>query len=124
MTKWVFAAIVFGLLAAAFVVGGWSSLDTLDRVGVQFVASSSGRHGFTTSDRASAMGFAAFISGLGCFGSIMAGIRSRSDVRGVGDTAIDSSAWKCAGCGEENPGNFEECWKCQRDRPGMPGDRN
>jgi hypothetical protein len=21
--------------------------------------------------------------------------------------------WTCAKCGEENPGNFEECWKCQ-----------
>jgi hypothetical protein len=23
------------------------------------------------------------------------------------------SVWTCANCGEENPGNFEECWKCQ-----------
>ena len=22
-------------------------------------------------------------------------------------------AWTCANCGEENPGNFDECWKCQ-----------
>ena len=22
-------------------------------------------------------------------------------------------AWTCAKCGEENPGNFDECWKCQ-----------
>jgi hypothetical protein len=21
--------------------------------------------------------------------------------------------WTCAKCGEENPGNFDECWKCQ-----------
>ena len=123
MTKWVFAAIVFGLLATAFVVGSWSSLDTMDRVGVQLLASPSGRHGFTTSDRAGAMGFAAFICGLGCFGSIMAAIRSRSDVRKVGD-AIDGSAWKCAGCGEDNPGSFQECWKCQRGRPVMYGDRS
>jgi hypothetical protein len=26
-------------------------------------------------------------------------------------------AWICARCHEENPGNFEECWKCQRNRP-------
>jgi hypothetical protein len=30
----------------------------------------------------------------------------------------DRPAWTCANCGEENPGNFDECWKCQtwRDR--------
>ena len=21
--------------------------------------------------------------------------------------------WQCPACGEENPGNFYECWKCQ-----------
>jgi hypothetical protein len=21
--------------------------------------------------------------------------------------------WRCAGCGEDNPGNFETCWRCQ-----------
>jgi hypothetical protein len=26
--------------------------------------------------------------------------------------------WRCKFCGEENPGNFEECWKCQNDRAG------
>ncbi len=25
--------------------------------------------------------------------------------------------WVCGGCGEENPGNFELCWNCQRARP-------
>jgi hypothetical protein len=27
-------------------------------------------------------------------------------------TADDRQAWKCKDCGEENPGNFNECWKC------------
>jgi hypothetical protein len=27
-------------------------------------------------------------------------------------------AWKCASCGEENPGNFDVCWKCQKERLG------
>jgi hypothetical protein len=26
-------------------------------------------------------------------------------------------SWICPNCHEENPGNFEECWKCQRNRP-------
>ncbi len=25
--------------------------------------------------------------------------------------------WTCHHCGETNPGNFEGCWKCRRDRP-------
>ena len=25
---------------------------------------------------------------------------------------IDESPWNCAGCGEESPGTFTECWKC------------
>lgn len=25
-------------------------------------------------------------------------------------------AWKCKSCGEENPGNFNECWKCLKIR--------
>lgn len=25
--------------------------------------------------------------------------------------------WKCPSCGEEVPGEFGSCWKCQHDRP-------
>jgi len=32
-------------------------------------------------------------------------------------TADDIRAWKCEACGEENPGNFNECWKCLKLRP-------
>jgi hypothetical protein len=116
MTKWIFGAIVFGLLAASFTMGCLSSLNTVDRVGVHFLGGSSGRYGFTTSDRAGAMGFAAFISGLGCVGCVAASIRSRRNLLNHSDEAADASAWKCASCGEENPWNFEECWKCQKIR--------
>lgn len=26
---------------------------------------------------------------------------------------VGKPPWTCASCGEENPGNFEVCWKCQ-----------
>ncbi len=26
--------------------------------------------------------------------------------------------WRCAGCGEENPGTFELCWQCGEERGG------
>ena len=116
MTKWVFAAIGFALLTATSVTGCLSSWDSVDRLGVRFLASPSGRYGFTTSDRIGAMGFAAFISGLGCLASIAAAIRSRRDAPTVGAETTDPAAWRCANCGEENPSNFGECWKCQRVR--------
>jgi hypothetical protein len=25
--------------------------------------------------------------------------------------------WTCPSCGEENPAEFDECWKCEKDRP-------
>jgi hypothetical protein len=28
-------------------------------------------------------------------------------------TKDDRPSWACPKCGEENPGNFDECWKCQ-----------
>jgi hypothetical protein len=30
---------------------------------------------------------------------------------------LDKPAWTCAKCREENPGNFDICWKCQAARP-------
>ncbi len=26
------------------------------------------------------------------------------------------NGWRCAACGEDNPGTFETCWKCGGDR--------
>jgi hypothetical protein len=31
---------------------------------------------------------------------------------------VGKPAWTCAKCHEENPGNFDMCWKCQAARPG------
>jgi hypothetical protein len=116
MTKWVIAAIGFALLTALSVAGCLSSLDSVDRLGVHFLASPSVRHGVTTADRVGVMGFAAFMSGLGCLASLAAAIRSRRDIPKLGAENADPGAWRCANCGEENPSNFGECWKCQRVR--------
>jgi hypothetical protein len=32
------------------------------------------------------------------------------------NTQGDSEAWRCSSCGETNPGEFELCWKCGKDR--------
>jgi hypothetical protein len=31
------------------------------------------------------------------------------------------SAWRCRHCGEESPGEFEFCWKCNEERPAAAG---
>lgn len=33
------------------------------------------------------------------------------------DAVASGPAWRCAKCGEENPGNFDMCWKCETMRP-------
>ena len=123
MTKWIFAAITFGILAVAFLIGAMTSSRAVADQGVQFLASPSGRYGLTTTDRVGVMAFATFISSCGCLGSIAAAFRARRQERTVGDDNInqdsDTPAWTCPFCHEKNPGNFEECWKCQRDRRGV-----
>ena len=29
---------------------------------------------------------------------------------------MSSRAWRCASCGEDNPGEFDICWKCQKEK--------
>jgi hypothetical protein len=38
-------------------------------------------------------------------------------VKGLSDDT--RPAWVCPKCGDENPGNFDECWKCLAMRPGV-----
>jgi hypothetical protein len=38
-------------------------------------------------------------------------------VAAAGDGRVGPS-WRCSSCREENPGNFEQCWKCQKERGG------
>jgi hypothetical protein len=48
-----------------------------------------------------------------------AAARDGVDLEPVADTG---PKWICANCGDENPGNFDECWKCQTWRVGdTPG---
>jgi len=34
--------------------------------------------------------------------------------------SVEGTPWRC-GCGEENEGQFTECWSCGRSRPGLEG---
>jgi hypothetical protein len=120
MTKWILAAILFGLFAITFAIGALSSASAVHDHGVQFLTSPTRRGGFTTADRTASMAFAAFISGLGCLGSVWAGARAHNRVEDVDEDdagkELDSPAWTCPHCHEQNPGNFQECWKCQKFR--------
>jgi hypothetical protein len=120
MTKWIIAAIVFGMFAIMFAIGAYSSANAVHDRGVQFLVSPTRRGGLTTADRASSMAFAAFISSLGCLGSTLAAMKTHGSaakpaIPGLNEKA-DSDTWTCPNCHEQNPGNFEECWKCQRIR--------
>jgi hypothetical protein len=77
MRKWFVAAIVFGVFAASFIVGAVIASRTPDMIGVKFLASSSGRGGYASTDRAGSMAFAAIISGLLCLGSVVAAFRAK-----------------------------------------------
>ena len=38
--------------------------------------------------------------------------RAREVVRRFESAPQDTSTLRCAGCGEDNPGNFQVCWNC------------
>jgi hypothetical protein len=121
MTKWRVATIAFGVLTAVFIAGSISSSNGIVGQDSLFLASASGKYGFTTTDRAGSMAFAAFICGCACLGSLAAGIRARRNATILNADRItrdsETSKWICPHCHEESPGNFEECWKCQKNRP-------
>lgn len=39
------------------------------------------------------------------------------------DSKSDGGQWVCSNCGEENPGSFELCWSCGRERNRNSGAR-
>jgi hypothetical protein len=114
MTKWIFAAIVFGIFGTMFAIGSLTSANAV--YSQPFLVLASSRHGTTTSDRASAMTGAAVVSGVLCLGCVGAALRARRAARRSRVKDSDARAWTCAHCHEKNPENFEECWKCQRNR--------
>lgn len=44
--------------------------------------------------------------------------RARELIAAEVDNPASEEPWLCAGCGEENEGSFEICWKCQEERHG------
>jgi hypothetical protein len=83
--KWIAAAIVFGVFTALFIVGVVIASRTPDMIGVKFLASSSGRGSFVTTDRVGSMAFAAFISSVLCLGSVAAAFRAKRHEAHVDD---------------------------------------
>jgi hypothetical protein len=120
MTKWIVAAVTLGILATMFVIGAVSTARTVHDRGVQLITGPSGRFGITTADKTGSMAFAALVCGLGCLGSVLAVARANKRTEDVSDNdrsnELEPGAWICPHCHEVNPGNFEECWKCRRNR--------
>jgi hypothetical protein len=111
---------------------GWMSLvswHTYQTYGNQFIVTSiSHVRGTTTLLRVIECGAVALFCSLIFVGGIFV-LFSRRDVEQLespdGETAqaevvagLDAvPPWTCPACHEENPGNFDECCKCQRNRP-------
>jgi hypothetical protein len=121
---------IAGFCAVLF---GWLSLmswHTYQADGNQFIVTSISQvRGTTTLVRAVEFGAVALICILIFLGGILAFVYPRDGKQlkpSNGDNAqaevatrLDApSEWRCPGCGEENPANFDECWKCLAARPG------
>jgi hypothetical protein len=119
--KWFFAALVFGILAISLGIASSTAWHSVQTVGSQFLSSQSGRKGFTTFDQTYLMAAAALVCGVACLGSVVAIFSTHGDQQKrsgrAGADEFGSGSWICPSCHESNPGNFDECWKCQRNRP-------
>jgi hypothetical protein len=114
---------MFGVFAVGFGLGCFGTWEAYRTEGAHFLLIQSGRQGFTTFDHMIGLGAVTVLCGIAFAFSLVSLFSPK-----VGEPiesqppkdAADSNAgpaWTCPGCGEENPGNFEECWKCQRNRP-------
>jgi hypothetical protein len=83
-----------------------------------------GRHGVTAVDPMNALlgmtmlfSAAFLVSAITLFPGLGSWLRRQRDARWPPPVErTPEPPWICAHCHEENPGNFEECWKCQRIR--------
>jgi hypothetical protein len=112
------AAIIFGIGTVGFgllFVGSWQRYQT---AGSQFV-SDAGRHGFTTFDQMIGLGVLTIVCALVLASTLFArrGVAEAADTVSKDDANDAASSWICSSCHEQNPENFDECWKCHRGRP-------
>jgi hypothetical protein len=83
-----------------------------------------GRHGVTAVDPMNALlgmtmlfSAAFLVSAITLFPGLGSWLRHQRDARWPPPVEkAPGPAWTCDHCHEENPGNFYECWKCQRMR--------
>lgn len=104
----------------------------IDPSSVQFVRRTVlRRYGFTTFDRYLPLAALIFLCAVVAIRYLIAAFRDGDDQKhtlgtpNAGEQTADAGGeptvdpgppWKCRHCGEENPGNFNECWKCQKMR--------
>jgi hypothetical protein len=127
------AVVLWGIFATGMDLTLWVSLHPSQAPNVDFVGPT-GHRGFTSRDHSMGLillalgGTGAFIgsnaalfpSGRRWLVRIGRSLRKRKSEFAqfsVADNAAAGLSWTCPHCHEENPGNFEECWKCQKNRP-------
>ena len=117
------SAAFFSALAVLF---AYLLIRNFDPDTVQFVRH--GRHSVTSFDRLLPLALLTTICIVIAVKSLVAILSDRpaaeADHVGPNDSPAPSDSpptWVCPWCGEDNPGSFGECWKCQRVRASEDG---
>jgi hypothetical protein len=116
--------IVLGILAVGMDAG---LLDyMLHSNGAEILVSHTNRFGYIATDRVMAMSIVAAPINMAFIMSVIVVFfpsavdwlqRKKEAIWPQIKDPDPGPSWICAHCHEENPGNFDECWKCQRNRP-------
>jgi hypothetical protein len=121
---WLVLVIVLGVIAAGMDVTLWNTWHKGLPYGTTPIMGAVSRRGITTADPMAvfssmtvlfnAMFLASFIA---LFPSVGMWVKRRKEALWPPAKETDvGPSWICTHCHEQNPGNFGECWKCQRIR--------
>jgi hypothetical protein len=121
---WLVLVIALGIIAVGMDVTLWNAARHGLPYGTTPIMGVVSRRGMTTADPMTVFSYmtvlfnAMFVgSFVALFPSVGMWLKQKKDAWWPPVKAPDvGSSWICAHCHEENPGNFEECWKCQRIR--------
>lgn len=118
--KRVVGTCVLGILTALFGFVFWANWQRYDTSGTRFLLPGNGRYVLTTFDRLILLGALTIVCGLFFLANLQV-LFAADEPKSIDEddpkklSRSDAGpSWRCPGCGEDNPGNFEECWKCQR----------
>jgi hypothetical protein len=121
---WFVRVIGLGVIAVGMDVTLWNTWRNGLPYGTTPIMGAVSRRGITTADPVAVFSFMTVLfnalfaaSFLALFPSIGMRLNAKKEALWPPAKELDVGAsWICTHCQEENPGNFGECWKCQRIR--------